>query len=235
MTKALLFGAIGTLLETSDLQRRAFNQAFSDAGLDWNWDEEFYQAQLVEPGGRDRVNRIAAERGETVDAAELHRLKTVHFGKALAEGNHQPRTGVLDMLRHAREQGWKTGFVTTTSRDNIDSVLAAIGNTITREDFDFIGSRDRVDAGKPAPDIYQLALQELGVDAGSAIAIEDSQSGVEAANAAGIRCIAFPGANTKNQDYSKAAWVTDVLHPDQLQHALTASRADISQDFGKPA
>ncbi|MFT7179418.1 MAG: phosphoglycolate phosphatase-like HAD superfamily hydrolase, partial [Oceanospirillaceae bacterium] len=39
-TKAILFGSIGTLVETSELQRRAFNQAFSEAGLDWNWSEE---------------------------------------------------------------------------------------------------------------------------------------------------------------------------------------------------
>ena len=228
---ALLFGSIGTILETSEMQRTAFNRAFQSVGLNWNWDESFYRSQLGRSGGRRRIESYAKLNGETVDSAEVHRLKTVHFGEALATGDHEPRPGVIQILKHAREQGMKTGFVTSTSQENVDAVFKALGNTLTRNDFDFVGTSDKVANSKPHPDIYLKALEELGVDAGNAVAIEDSKPSLTAANAAEIACIAFPSANTGDQDFRSAAMVTEILHPDQIDSILKASRASISEDF----
>ena len=66
--KAILFGSIGTIVETSELQRRSFNQAFSEAGLDWNWTLEEYQTMLTKSGGRNRINDFANQRGIQVNA-----------------------------------------------------------------------------------------------------------------------------------------------------------------------
>ncbi len=66
--KAILFGSIGTLLETSELQRTAFNQAFSENGLDWNWSPAQYQNLLKKSGGRQRIEDYAAQQGVEVDA-----------------------------------------------------------------------------------------------------------------------------------------------------------------------
>ena len=53
--KAVLFGSIGTLAETSDIQRNSFNEAFKISGLDWVWDENEYRSLLSKSGGTSRV------------------------------------------------------------------------------------------------------------------------------------------------------------------------------------
>ena len=77
--KAILFGSIGTLIETSELQRSAFNQAFSKNGLDWNWSPAQYQDLLKKSGGRQRIEDFAADQGIEVNASNLHEEKTKIF------------------------------------------------------------------------------------------------------------------------------------------------------------
>jgi len=57
--KAILFGSIGTLIETSDFQRESFNEAFKEAGLDWYWDQEDYRLLLKQSGGTKRIEDFA--------------------------------------------------------------------------------------------------------------------------------------------------------------------------------
>ena len=71
--KAILFGSIGTIVETSELQRRSFNQAFAEAGLDWDWSPEEYQQLLAKSGGCDRIENYAVQRGVDFDVKHLHR------------------------------------------------------------------------------------------------------------------------------------------------------------------
>ena len=77
--KAVFFGSIGTLVETSDLQRRAFNQAFAEAGLDWNWSADVYKDLLTKSGGSSRIQDFATQCGIDVDASQLHLRKTEFF------------------------------------------------------------------------------------------------------------------------------------------------------------
>src|SRR5579875_2388832 len=65
---AVLFGSIGTLADTSELQREAFNEAFREHGLDWNWSRDEYRELLRDSGGAKRIAAYAQERGDTVDA-----------------------------------------------------------------------------------------------------------------------------------------------------------------------
>ncbi len=57
--KAILFGSIGTLIESSNIQRNSFNEAFKEAGLDWYWDEQDYKILLKKSGGTKRVEDFA--------------------------------------------------------------------------------------------------------------------------------------------------------------------------------
>ncbi|MFN6978658.1 MAG: haloacid dehalogenase, partial [Gemmobacter sp.] len=84
--RAIMFGSIGVLAETSDMQRLGFNDAFREAGLDWSWSPQDYRAMLRQSGGQDRIARYAAARGVSVDAPALHAAKTRHFLARLAGG-----------------------------------------------------------------------------------------------------------------------------------------------------
>ena len=74
--RAIIFGSIGTLVETSDLQRQSFNQAFKEANLNWHWDSKLYQKLLSQSGGRNRIKNYANNQGISVDAKYLHQRKT---------------------------------------------------------------------------------------------------------------------------------------------------------------
>lgn len=186
----LLLGSIGVLAETSDLQRRAFNLAFSEAGLDWYWDRHTYPELLTKSGGQSRIEAFA-ERWESVDAQAMHARKSELFQHFLARGV-ELRPGVAEAMRSTRDNGGMVGLVTTTSRGNVDMVLAATG--LEENDFDVIVDGRDVTAGKPSPDAYELALDRLGINAEEALAVEDNPDGLAAAIASGLQCIAFPGA-----------------------------------------
>jgi phosphoglycolate phosphatase-like HAD superfamily hydrolase len=99
--KALLFGSIGTLVEMSDLQRRAFNQTFFEAGLDWDWNVQLYERLLTKSGGRERIKDYAVEHGISVDATQLHARKTEIFSALMAEESMSLRSGVASVIDHA--------------------------------------------------------------------------------------------------------------------------------------
>ena len=210
---AILFGSIGTLVETSDLQREAFNQAFSEAGLDWDWDADTYRRLLQKPGGKARIERFAAERGETVDADAIHRRKTALFDTEIEEGSLDLRSGVAEVVSFARDAGIKLGFVTTTSRANVEATLAATTGQLTEEMFAFISDKSMVEATKPAPEVYHVALQTLGIKADEAIAIEDTLACFHAARGAEIPTVAFPNENAAREGYDGALAIVDKLEP----------------------
>ena len=214
--KAIFFGSIGTLVETSELQRRSFNQAFAEAGLDWNWSSEEYQRLLAKSGGCDRIENYAIQCGVDVDVKELHRQKTKIFDSLMTKETILLRPGVASLISHSLDSGLLLAFVTNTSKANIDAVFFALGGQIKRNDFSFIGNDMIVSNPKPSPDIYLKALSEMNLDAKDCIAIEDSEISMQSALAASIRCIGFPGANTHDNDFSDAVLITDHLSADDL-------------------
>ncbi|GLP78173.1 phosphatase [Mycobacterium antarcticum] len=208
---AILFGSISTLADTSELQRQAFNDAFEAFALDWQWSREDYRSMLTSSGGANRIEEYAASRGQDVDAAAVHAKKSQLFQDLLRTADVSPRPGVVETVEEAKRGQHKVGFVTTTSQGNIDALLSALRPHISAEMFDLIVDSDSVSSPKPDPAAYEFALERLGEDTTSVVAIEDNLGGVKAAKAAGITCIAFPNANTAGGDFSTAAETVDSL------------------------
>ncbi len=214
---ALLLGSISTLADTSELQRYAFNAAFAEHGLDWSWDREEYVALLTSNGGKNRIAAYAADRGEDVDADAVHLTKSARFQESLAGAGLEVRPGVMDTITAAREAGDKVALVTTTSPENVEHLLAALAPTLSASDFDLVLDATGVEESKPAPAAYHTALERLGEQADDCVAVEDNVGGVASATAAGVRCVAFPNANTAGHDFAQAASVTDHLSYDGLR------------------
>ena len=209
---ALLLGSISALADTSELQREAFNRAFAEHGLDWEWSREDYQQMLTGNGGRDRVAEYAAARGEDVDAAAVHATKSRLFQERLRAGEVTARPGVAEAINEARAAGHKVALVTTTSAENLAALDAGLGGLPALRDFDLVLDADQVEAGKPDPEAYLLALDKLAERAEDCVAVEDNVGGVQAARAAGIAVVAFPNANTQDHDFG------DVPRQDRLDH-----------------
>ena len=174
--KAILFGSIGTLIETSDLQREAFNEAFKEAGLDWYWDHEDYKKLLKKSGGTKRIEDFAEKNNTSVDAKKIRERKTQIYNDKINSISIPPRDGVLDVLEYAHKNNIKTGFVTSTTTDNIDAVFKTLNNQIKKNHFDFIGNNTLIKKVKPSPDIYIKALNSLELNFSSVAAYKEEKS-----------------------------------------------------------
>ncbi len=207
---ALMFGSIGSIVESSDIQRRAYNQALKEAGLDWEWDRDTYAELLNQSGGKERLSMLASATHAALSAEKIERIharKTEIACEELVSKGIKLRPGVSELIKFAKGQGTKLAFVTSTYQPNIDAIFEAAGAALAASDFDYIGSRSDVTQGKPAPDAYLNALAKLGVSAADAVAVEDTANSVMSAKRAGLFVIATPGEVTANQDF----WQADLL------------------------
>lgn len=220
---AILFGSISTIADTSELQRQAFNQAFEAHGLDWHWDREAYVAMLEKSGGQERIAEYAGSLGQTVDAAAVHRSKSEFFQKSLKESQVSPRSGVVEIIEHAKRNGLKLALVTTTSQSNVALLLEALRPDVQAADFDLVLDAAQVERSKPDPAAYTYALEKLGEQPENCIAIEDNLGGRGVSDRAGLDCVAFPNQNTAAHNFEKAQHQVDRLEFEQLHAFLLGS------------
>jgi HAD superfamily hydrolase (TIGR01509 family) len=220
LPEALIFDVDGTLAETEELHRQAFNETFAAEGLDWHWSRADYHRLLKTTGGKERIARHVAETGGSPadhDIAALHRAKTDRYTALMAAGGLPLRAGIADLIARARAGGIRLAVATTTSRPNVEALTLATFGQPAEAIFEVLACGDEVAAKKPAPDVYLLALQRLALPAGACVALEDSRNGLMSARAAGLRCIVSPSAYTEGEDFSGALAVIgefrDLLAP----------------------
>lgn len=213
---AVLLGSISTVVDTSELQRQAFNEAFSRHDLDWRWDREQYREMLASNGGSDRIAEYARSTGDSVDADAVHATKSAIFRERLASASATPRPGVVETVRAAHEAGVRVGLVTSTSKENVAALLEAVAGEVDATALDVVVDSSRVAHTKPDPEAYRVALAELGLEATQCVAVEDNVGGVRAATAAGVACVAFPNENTGSQDFGPATGRVDRLDLTEL-------------------
>jgi HAD superfamily hydrolase (TIGR01509 family) len=217
--EALLFDVDGTLADTErDGHRVAFNRAFAEAGLDWEWDVELYGKLLAVTGGKERIRYYLDAfnpdftRPEAFDAfvAGLHKAKTAHYTQMLGQGAIPLRCGVARLLDEARDAGLRLAVVTTTTPANVTALVESTLGADGMARFELIAAGDIVPAKKPAPDIYQWAMAQMGLQPEQCIAFEDSDNGVKSAAAAGIEALVVTvNGYTRHQDFGEAPLILD--------------------------
>jgi HAD superfamily hydrolase (TIGR01509 family) len=214
MLEALIFDVDGTVAETEDLHRRAFNLAFEEHEVELAWDAAEYQRLLRVAGGRERIGHALAELGvwrspQEIDA--IHATKTRHYSRLIGARATPWRPGVRRLMGEARIAGVRLALATTTSQSNLDPLFAPILGSRWRAQFGAVVAGDMVPRKKPAPDVYLEALWRLGLRAEHAVAFEDSAAGVASARAAGLTVVATPSAWLAGDDLSAADLVVDDL------------------------
>ena len=219
MSRAIIFDVDGTLAETEETHRKAFNRAFQAAGLPWSWDQELYRELLAVTGGKERIRHFIDNYGaEAVPAGDLdpfiralHAEKTNAYTQMVAGGELELRPGVRQLIAAAKQRGYRLALATTTTPANVDALLTSAFGEDGHELFEVICAGDSVPTKKPAPDVYLRVLQELGLPAESCLAVEDSRNGLLSALAAGIRTIVTPCIYTQGENFDGAALVVEGL------------------------
>jgi len=219
MDRAIIFDVDGTLSETEETHRKAFNRVFEGAGLSWHWDQDLYRKLLGVTGGKERIRHFIQDYGaegapkEKLDEfiRSLHAEKTKAYTQMVTGGEVELRPGIRSLIDEAKARGFRLAIATTTTPANIDALLAATFGDEGHKLFEAICAGDSVPNKKPAPDVFLLALKELDLPAGSCVAIEDSRNGLLSSHAAGIATIVTPGLYTHDQNFDEAALVVDDL------------------------
>lgn len=211
MLRALIFDVDGTLAETEEAHRAAFNDAFADLDLPWRWDRPHYRELLAVAGGKERLRAFLDrhDAGGTSDEriAALHRRKTAHYTAAVARGGVPFRPGVARLIGEARAAGITLAIATTTSRVNVEALFAGNGDTPPLSAFAAVMTAEDAPAKKPDPQVYRRALDALALPPSACLAIEDSVNGLRAAQAAGIPVLVTESVYTVGDPFPGAAAV----------------------------
>jgi HAD superfamily hydrolase (TIGR01509 family) len=214
--RALIFDVDGTLAETEELHRQAFNEAFALAGMDWRWGQAAYKELLRVTGGKERIRAFDRMRRSPRplsdgDIADLHRIKTARFVDLLVEQGCPLRPGVNALISTAKARRQRLAIATTTSRANIYALLPAAFGENWSEIFEVIVAGDEVSRKKPAPDVYLEALSRLQLSGPDCLAIEDSANGLIAAARAEIPVLITRSLYFQDDDFTDALLVLDDL------------------------
>ena len=215
--RCVLFDVDGTIAETEGLAHLpAFNLALSEAGLPWRWSKADYARLLKTAGGFERLLRYAEETGNDPGAlrnvlAGVHKAKNAHFAAIMASGAVKPRAGFDDLVMTLARNDIRWGVVTTTSRSNWEALWNYSLAPLALPAPEVIVVGEDVEAKKPDPEAYVLALKRLGLQAAQCCAIEDSRNGLLAARGTGLEVAIVRSEFFAEEAFEGAATVVDEL------------------------
>jgi HAD superfamily hydrolase (TIGR01509 family) len=221
---ALVFDCDGVLSDTERFGHLpAFNATFREFGLPVQWSVEEYGRALRISGGKERMASLLTPAfveaaglprdpaGQAEQVARWHVRKTAIYTGMVAEGRLPARPGVKRIIAEAQDAGWQLAVCSTSTEPSVRAILEVAAGPGRAARFDLVLAGDVVAHKKPAPDIYQLAIQRLGIAASGALVIEDSRNGLLAADGAGLRCVMTVNGYTEAEEMTESVLVVSSL------------------------
>jgi HAD superfamily hydrolase (TIGR01509 family) len=239
VVSSLIFDCDGVLADTERFGHLpAFNATFREFGLPVEWSAEEYGRLLRVSGGKERMATLLTPafvesaglptdpEAQAAEVARWHKRKTAIYTELVAEGRLPARPGIERIVEAAQDGGWTLAVCSTSAEASVRAILDhAIGRERAGR-FDLVLAGDVVAHKKPAPDIYQLAVERLGVPPSSVLVIEDSRNGLLAAAGAGLRCLVTVNGYTEDEDFSEAVLVvTSLGDPGREATRILANRS----------
>ena len=200
---AVIFDFDGTVADTETPVYEAARIAHEEHGLELpmtTWIQVVGTAD-----NKPLAERLRDELGRPPDADVMARAEERHRH---ARENVPVLPGVEDLITVAKSHDRQLAIASSSPIDWVEPHLTRLGLV---DHFDYLSTRDQVDRGKPAPDLFLLAAARLGLDPADILVIEDSRHGYAAARAAGMRCVVVPNAITAHDVHPDAEIVLQSL------------------------
>jgi len=228
--KALIFDVDGTLANTEEAHRQAFNYSFKQAGLDWEWDVELYTKLLKVTGGKERIRHYVEDflkqEIEQDKVVALHLAKNDRYQSVVLDKQLPLRPGIKRIVEQARAQNMTLAIATTTSPGNVNNLVKACFGDDALDWFAIIAEGELVPIKKPKPDVYEYVLEHLNLAANECIALEDSYNGVVAASCINIPTLITSNNYTAEDDFTGAMIVLDSLGDEEEPCNVLSSEID---------
>lgn len=190
---AVIFDMDGVMVQTAPQHFAAWRQVFAEMGREFSKEE--FRATF---GRRNQeiLRHILGDGISEVQVEVLGRKKEEHY-RALVRGEVEAAPGFIPLLEALRDNEFKIAVGTSAPRQNVELILDVLS---VRERLDVVVTAEDVDRGKPDPETFLLAAQRCNVEPKGCVVFEDSVAGIEAARAAGMRCIGVGRADIAQAD-----------------------------------
>jgi len=183
--QAVIWDLDGVIIDSAAEHRQAWQRLAREAGI------PFSDADFWATFGKRNDDIFAIHWGElpTEQVQALANRKESYF-RELIRTTAAPLPGAMELMRELHLAGYAQALASSTPIENIELISNVLG---LKRYLTVLVSGETVPHGKPAPDIFLKAARELGVDPHNSLVIEDAVAGVQAAHAAGMRCISVAG------------------------------------------
>lgn len=181
-----IFDCDGTLVDSMPLHFKAWSASFVRHDAPWEWSEDEFYANAGVPD-RITVMELNARFGANLCPDLVHEYKAEWYARHLHE--IEAVAAVADLARRYHAEGRK---ISVASGSDISLVAPSLERAGLLDLFEIIITPADVVHGKPAPDMFFLAAERMGVAPAECLVFEDGQAGIDAANAAGMRSVFVP-------------------------------------------
>lgn len=192
--KAVIFDLDGTLIDTERIYRQIWPRAIADLGY------VMKEEQYLSLRSLGRVYASVKMRewfGEAFDYDKARSIRTRYFKEYIAEHGIQKKKGAIELLEYLRNKGIVTAIATATDIARATEYLEMTG---LDGYFDKIISATMVKEGKPSPQVYLYACEQLGYEPAECMAVEDAPNGIKSAYRAGCKVIMVPDQTGPDDD-----------------------------------
>ena len=184
----------GTIANTElEAHLPAFNQAFNDFGISWNWDTNNYIQLLRINGGRNRIAYYSKSINYSLSNElinNIHEKKQLYYKEFIKKNCVNFKTGVFRLINELHRKKIRQFIVTSSSKKQVDLLIEYLFHGFNP--FEFIISSDDVELKKPNPLPYLKAVQLSGINKNNSIVFEDSNPGLKSSLAAKLPTILVP-------------------------------------------